>query len=117
MYALEELRCDLTAYAQGVQLERGGFHFASNVRYAMLLDRMIRFPITGARVRNYDGLAGQLLFAFLRDGGWLHWEGGCLTIAWKHVTEGVLELRASSFHRSLRDELAGTLRRPALVGA
>ncbi|MEY2517252.1 MAG: hypothetical protein QOJ89_4610, partial [bacterium] len=63
MYSLEELRCDLTAFAAAVELEREGFGFARNVQYAILLDRMLRFPITGTRVRNYDGLAGQLLFA------------------------------------------------------
>lgn len=94
MYALEELRCDLTAYAEAVELERGGFRFARNVQYAMLLDRMIRFPITGERVRNYDGLAGQLLFAFLRERGDVRVTGTRLTIDWDRVTEGVLELRA-----------------------
>ena len=65
MYALEELRCDLTAYGEAVALEREGFGFARFVQYAMVLDRMLRFPVTGERVRNYDGLGGQLLFAFL----------------------------------------------------
>ena len=42
-----------------------GFAFARYVQYAILFDRLFRFPITGPRVRNYDGLGGQLLFAFL----------------------------------------------------
>jgi Family of unknown function (DUF6421) len=94
MYALEELRCDLTAYAEAVELERNGFRFARNVQYAMLLDRMIRFPITGERVRNYDGLAGQLLFAFLRERGDVRVSDGRLTIDWDRVSDGVLALRA-----------------------
>src|SRR4051812_20162121 len=65
MYSLEELRCDLTAFAEAVELERGGFAFARNVQYAILFDRLFRFPITGSRVKNYDGLGGQLLFAYL----------------------------------------------------
>ena len=65
MYSLEELRCDLTAFGEAVKLERDGFAFARHVQYAILFDRIFRFPITGSRVRNYDGLGGQLLFAFL----------------------------------------------------
>ncbi len=105
MYALEELRCDMTAYAEALELERGGFGFARNVRYAMLLDRMIRFPITGDRVRNYDGLAGQLLFAFLQAGGAVRLAGRRLTIDWDAATEGVLELRArvGDLYREGRD--------------
>ena len=69
MYALEELRCDLTAFGDAVELEREGFAFARYVQYAILFDRLFRFPITGTRVRNYDGLGGQLLFAFLHKRG------------------------------------------------
>jgi hypothetical protein len=94
MYALEELRCDLTAYCEAVALEREGFGFARNVQYAVLLDRTLRFPITGDRVRNYDGLAGQLLFAFLHRTGRLHWTDNRLTIDWEEVSAGVGELRA-----------------------
>ncbi|HET9718829.1 MAG TPA: DUF6421 family protein, partial [Solirubrobacteraceae bacterium] len=55
MYSLEELRCDLTTYVQAIELEKE-LAFARHVQYAILLDRLLRFPITGARVRNYDGL-------------------------------------------------------------
>ena len=48
MYSLEELRCDLTAFAQAVELEREGVAFARYVQYAILLDRLLRFPITGS---------------------------------------------------------------------
>jgi hypothetical protein len=93
MYSLEELRCDLTAFAQAVELERSGVTFARNVQYAILLDRLLRFPITGTRVRNYDGLGGQLLFAYLHKHGYLHWTDNQLTIEWERVAEGVAGLR------------------------
>jgi hypothetical protein len=93
MYSLEELRCDLTAFSQAVELERGGFAFARNVQYAILFDRLFRFPITGSRVRNYDGLGGQLLFAYLHRHGFVHWTDNKLTIEWERVADGVIALR------------------------
>ena len=73
MYSLEELRCDLTAFGEAVELEAEGMAFARNVQYAILFDRIFRFPVTGDRVRNYDGLGGQLLFAYLHRHGFVHW--------------------------------------------
>jgi hypothetical protein len=93
MYSLEELRCDLTAFGEALALERE-FPFARHVQYAILLDRLLRFPITGPRVRNYDGLGGQLLFAHLHRQGYLHWADNQLTIEWERVGDGVTELRA-----------------------
>jgi hypothetical protein len=93
MYSLEELRCDLTAFATAVELEREGFAFARHVQYAILFDRLFRFPITGSRVRNYDGLGGQLLFAFLHKEGYLHWTDNRLTLEWGRLAEGVGRLR------------------------
>ncbi len=95
MYSLEELRCDLTAFTQALALEREGIAFARYVQYAILLDRLLRFPITGPRVRNYDGLGGQLLFAHLHRGGYLHWTDNQLTIEWEQVGEGVSELHGA----------------------
>ena len=89
MYSLEELRCDLTAFGEAVKLEREGFAFARHVQYAILFDRLFRFPVTGSRVRNYDGLGGQLLFAFLHREGYLHWTDNRLTIEWGRIAEGV----------------------------
>jgi hypothetical protein len=89
MYALEELRCDLTTFVTAVELEREGLSLARHVRYAILFDRLFRFPITGSRVRNYDGLGGQLLFAFLHQEGYLHWTDNRLTIDWDRLAEGV----------------------------
>lgn len=94
MYALEELRCDLTAFTQAMELEHGGVAFARHVQYAILLDRLLRFPITGTRVRNYDGLGGQLLFAYLHRRGFLHWTDNQLTIEWERTGEGVSALFA-----------------------
>jgi hypothetical protein len=93
MYSLEELRCDLTAFAEAVKLEGQGFAFARYVQYAILFDRLFRFPVTGSRVRNYDGLGGQLLFAFLHGEGYLHWTDNHLTIDWERLGEGVGALR------------------------
>jgi hypothetical protein len=93
MYSLEELRCDLTAFAEAVKLEHKGFAFARYVQYAILFDRLFRFPVTGSRVRNYDGLGGQLLFAFLHGEGYLHWTDNRLVIDWERIAEGVGALR------------------------
>ncbi|MFN8160087.1 MAG: DUF6421 family protein [Solirubrobacterales bacterium] len=95
MYSLEELRCDLTAFGEAVKLEREeGFAFARYVQYAILFDRLFRFPVTGSRVRNYDGLGGQLLFAFLHRAGYLNWTDNRLSIDWDNLAEGVGELRS-----------------------
>jgi hypothetical protein len=93
MYSLEELRCDLSAFNSAVELEAAGVRFARNVQYAILLDRLLRFPITGGRVRNYDGLGGQLLFAYLRRAGVLRWEDNQLTVDWSDVAQAVGGLR------------------------
>ena len=92
LYTLEELRCDLTAYRESVLLEQQGVPQARLVQYAILFDRIFRFAITGSRVRNYDGLGGQLLFAWLHQHRVLHWTDNRLTIDWAAVTEPILEL-------------------------
>jgi hypothetical protein len=95
MYSLEELRCDLTAFCQAAELEQSGRARARDVQYAILFDRLFRFPITGSRVRNYDGLGGQLLFAYLHRHGHVHWTDNRLRIEWTTVAEGVAALRAA----------------------
>jgi len=94
MYSLEELRCDLNAFMEATRLEAEGIAFARYVQYAILLDRLLRFPITGPRVRNYDGLGGQLLFAYLHRHGFLHWTDNQLTVDWQRVGDGVAGLHA-----------------------
>jgi hypothetical protein len=94
MYALEELRCDLTAFGEAAGLECEGLALCRDVQYAILFDRLFRFPVTGPRVRNYDGLGGQLLFAYLHRHGLLQWTDNRLTIDWRRVADGVEALRA-----------------------
>jgi hypothetical protein len=94
MYSLEELRCDLTTFGEAVKLEAEGFPLGRHVQYAILFDRLFRFPVTGGRVRNYDGLGGQLLFAFLHHERYLHWTDNRLVIEWTRVAEGVGRLQA-----------------------
>src|SRR4051794_2104648 len=93
MYSLEELRCDLNAFFEATKLEAEGFAFARYVQYVIVFDRLFRFPVTGNRVRNYDGLGGQLLFAFLHREGYLHWTDNALRIDWDRLAEGVNALR------------------------
>ena len=93
MYSLEELRCDLNAFAEAAKLEAEGFAFARYAQYAIVFDRLFRFPITGSRVRNYDGLGGQLLFAFLHREGYLHWTDNALSLDWDRLADGVHALR------------------------
>ena len=93
MYSLEELRVDLQTFGSASTLEQGGFPFARYVKYGILFDRIFRFPITGNRVRNYDGLGGQLLFAFLHKQGCVSWRDNALTLDWAHIDAGVSVLR------------------------
>ncbi len=93
MYSLEELRVDLWSFCESVALERD-FPFARYVQYAILLDRILRFPITGNRVRNYDGLGGQLLFAFLHKKGVVQWRDNTLSVDWDALPAAIGELRA-----------------------
>jgi hypothetical protein len=98
LYSLEELRCDLTAFREAVRIERSeeatdtARDRAKLVQYAVIFDRIFRFAITGSRVRNYDGLGGQLLFAWLHQHHVLHWTDTALTIDWPEVQDVVIAL-------------------------
>ena len=98
LYSLEELRCDLTAFREAVRLTRDPetdpttSDRAQLVQYAVIFDRIFRFSITGSRVRNYDGLGGQLLFAWLHQHHVLHWTDTRLTIDWDEVADVVIAL-------------------------
>ena len=92
MYALEELRCDLSTFRETLVLDAEGDRLAKYMRYAILFDRLFRFPITGDRVRNYDGLGGQIIFAHLHKTGALQWTDNRLAFDWDKVTEAVVEL-------------------------
>lgn len=93
MYALEELRVDLRSFEEAARLAADGFPFARYVTWAILLDRVLRFPITGTRVRNYDALGGQLLFAYLHQHDILLWRDNRLTIQWSELARGFHGLR------------------------
>ena len=93
MYGLEELRVDLRTFGEAARLAESGFPFARYVCWAILLDRIFRFPITGPRVRNYDALGGQLLFADLHQKDVLIWNDNRLTIRWPTVADAVAGLR------------------------
>ncbi|QEO09107.1 DUF6421 family protein [Protaetiibacter larvae] len=98
LYSLEELRCDLTAFRECVALARDAHadehtrDRAVHVQHAILFDRLFRFPLTGSRVRNYDGLGGQLLFAWLHQRGVLHWTDTQLAFDWDAVPDAVIAL-------------------------
>jgi len=98
LYSLEELRCDLTAFREAVRLERAEDTDAVTrdraqlVQYAVIFDRIFRFAITGSRVRNYDGLGGQLLFAWMHQHHVLHWTDTSLSFDWPEVADVVIAL-------------------------
>jgi hypothetical protein len=115
LYSLEELRCDLTAFRECVAIQRrlqerrdavsAGepaeplsdaetemLRHAGLVQYAVIFDRIFRFAITGTRVRNYDGLGGQLLFAWLHQHHVLHWTDTQLAFDWDAVPDAVVAL-------------------------
>ncbi|KQM80994.1 DUF6421 family protein [Agromyces sp. Leaf222] len=109
LYSLEELRCDLTAFRESVKIERSLrarsasgdaltdveaqlLEHAKLVQYAVIFDRIFRFAITGSRVRNYDGLGGQLLFAWLHRKHVLEWTDVSLSFDWDAVPDAVVEL-------------------------
>ncbi|MGW9412805.1 DUF6421 family protein [Arthrobacter cupressi] len=98
LYSLEELRCDLTAFRESVKIEKDeeasedARKHAKLVQYAVIFDRIFRFAITGNRVRNYDGLGGQLLFAWMHQHRVLHWTDSTLSIDWDDVADVVVEL-------------------------
>ncbi|MQY11732.1 hypothetical protein SRB5_18510 [Streptomyces sp. RB5] len=93
MYGLEELRCDLTAFHEAGKLVDEGETRGRDVQYAVLMDRMFRFPVTGDRTRNYDGLGGQLLFAYLHRHDALRWTDNRLSIDWDRAREVTGKLR------------------------
>ncbi|WP_253202188.1 DUF6421 family protein [Subtercola sp. PAMC28395] len=101
LYTLEELRCDLTAFREAVRIEREAvlpahtLETAHRVQFAIIFDRIFRFALTGSRVRNYDGLGGQLLFAWLHQHRVLHWTDTRLTIDWPEVADVVIALGAA----------------------
>ena len=87
MYALEELRCDLATFRETLRLDDADVHLGRFIRHAIVFDRLFRFTITGDRVRNYDGLGGQIIFAWLHRDDVLRWTDNTLTIDWARLTD------------------------------
>jgi hypothetical protein len=92
MYSLEELRVDLRAFGEAHRMGQNDFPFAEYVTYAILFDRIFRFPIVGTRVRNYDGLGGQILFSSLHQSGVLRWCDNQLFIDWLALPQAIADL-------------------------
>lgn len=110
MYGLEELRCDLTAFKEAVKLESEGNEHGRDVQYAVLFDRMFRFPVSGDRNRNYDGLGGQLLFAYLHKHDVVRWTDNKLKIDWMRAPQVTNQLCAE-----IEDLYRAGIDRPKLV--
>ena len=93
MYGLEELRCDLNSYKEASELFEKGFAHGRLVMYSVLFDRIFRFAVTGERIRNYDSLAGQIIFSYLHSRKVLNWRDNVLTINWLTLDENINNLR------------------------
>jgi hypothetical protein len=113
LYTLEELRCDLTAYRECVRLQNEITAIPSADRtnaqntilehsyytqMEILFDRLFRFPLTGDRVRNYDGLGGQIIFAWLHKARVLNWTDTQLSFDWDQVPGKIVELADAIDH-------------------
>ncbi len=94
MYAIEELRVDVRAFGEAHRLAGEGFPFARYVCWAIVLDRLLRFPITGPRVKNYDALGGQILFGALHQCDAVAWHDTHLEIRWDAVPDAMAALDA-----------------------
>jgi hypothetical protein len=92
MYGLEELRCDLGTFRETLKLDEQGERLGKYIRFAILFDRLFRFPITGPRIRNYDGLGGQIVFSHLMRNGGLTWTNNKLTLDWTQVNRLMVDL-------------------------
>ena len=105
LYSLEELRCDLTAFRVSAalqqelqaiearsEIEEKTLKHADLVQAVILFDRIFRFPLSGNRIRNYDGLGGQLLFAHLHQMDVIQWRDVELSIDWDRLVPAVIEL-------------------------
>lgn len=107
MYALEEMRCDLNAYVEMDNEKLSEIPHARIVKYVIILDRVLRFSISGERIKNYDSLVGQIIFGALHKNEALKWIDNTLIIDWDKVdflinklANEVNELYSSSIDRS-----------------
>lgn len=80
MRAIEELRRDLSAYLAAAEIAKGGHPLGLFTPDVLLLDRMLRATLVGSRWRNFDSLAGQVLFGCLRKDEVVSYRRGRLSI-------------------------------------
>lgn len=106
MYALEELRVDISAYSKIIANDRYN-GVSCMARYIIVLDRLFRFSISGERSKNYDALAGQLLLAFIQvetlphinnfpdtnTGPGVLRNGTAISLSWQKVEARILQLK------------------------
>lgn len=93
MYGLEELRCDLNAYIEADKLAELNILHGKLIKYAIIYDRIFRFSVTGERNKNYDSLAGQLLFSKLHKSRAINWRDNILTVDYDKVDSEIRVLR------------------------
>jgi hypothetical protein len=92
LYGLEELRCDLSTFRETFLLEENGQRLAPYIRFAIVFDRLFRFPISGPRTKNYDGLGGQIIFSHLLRHQGLNWTNNQLTMDWPLINKLMVDL-------------------------
>jgi len=94
MYSIEELRCDVTALTEMASLAAQGLSpVGESGPQVVFLDRMLRFPVTGPRTRNYDGLAGQVLLGAMVQAGVVEEQGEGLSVDWQNFVDAAWVLR------------------------
>jgi hypothetical protein len=106
-YSLEELRCDVAAYC-ALRSDLAGIDGAAEAAVAIILDRCLRFPLTGGRERNYDGLAGQILFGWLHSRGAAEFRDHTLSISWGPVLDEVMIDLHNQLERIYRESVRGS---------
>ena len=96
MYALEELRVDLASWLAAYDVyQTADLAMGLYCCYAIVFDRLFRFPLVGSRQKNYDSLAGQILTNALLTSGALVWADGVLSYDWRQMEATVKGLYAS----------------------
>jgi len=89
IYALEELRVDLATYKATQTIQSWLSEF---VRFAIVFDRLFRFPFTQQRNRDYDGLAGQIIFGYLYKNEIIQTKDRKLKVQWDQLDSAMCKL-------------------------
>lgn len=110
IYAIEELRVDLDSYIRAVELENKGEMVCEYVRYAIVLDRILRFPLWGKRIKNFDALAGQIFFSHLVRQKAILLNSNNMQVDWDVVPSAVESLRSQIHDLCAGGLLAGRTR-------